>query len=73
MLLGDCLNLLVPIKTPNPERENDQITWFPKVDGIFTLKTAYQNLIDSEVSVRKRLYKYMWKVKAPQRLKGFMW
>ena len=59
------------IKAPNSESENDQIAWFPKADGIFTLKMAYQSLIDSDISAWKRLYKYMWKVKAPPKVERF--
>ena len=41
VLLEDCLELLITIKAPIPSNERDQIAWFPKVNGIFTLKTTY--------------------------------
>ena len=46
---------------------------FPLFFGDFNLKFAYSVWFDREFSYHSRLFKELWKIKGPQRLKMFMW
>ena len=39
-LPSDCLDILASNKPPASSTVQDQIVWFPSVDGIFNLKSA---------------------------------
>ena len=73
ILPNDCLELLVPIKAPDPLAGQDVLGWFLTTDGKFSTKSTYDYLVDWNSVVRSRIFSQMWKIRAPQRLKSFMW
>ena len=73
VLPSDCLELLSPIKAPDQGTNKDMIAWFPNLEGVYTLKSAYKVWTDDEALTKRRLYKCMWNLVAPQRIKAFLW
>ena len=73
ILAKDCLDILMPIKAPNGFAGPDCVAWFPNVSGEFNLKSAYGVWFDRKISGHARLFKELWWIKSPQRLKTFMW
>lgn len=60
--------------------EEDVVRWKPTRDGIFTVNSAYNKLIESNFqlqlsinSVPKEVWKLLWKMKVPHRVKLFIW
>ena len=54
----------------NLSEEHDRLTWKLTSSGVFTVKTMYMDLINSE-TIPKSLN--IWKVKVPLKIKVFMW
>lgn len=50
---------------------NDAPTWIGSSGGNFSTASAYKLIVNHEMD--KRDQKWIWKVKTPQKLKGFMW
>ena len=72
-MFRDCLELFSPIKAPNPGAGCDVIAWFPTLDGVFSLKTAYKAWTENDPLDRNRLFKGLWKLEVPQRVKASLW
>lgn len=72
-LPNDCLDLILPIKAPNSAVGSNCAAWLPTIIGEFNLKTGYDYWFEREVPTHARLFKELWRIKALQRLKTFMW
>ncbi|XP_026459645.1 uncharacterized protein LOC113360344 [Papaver somniferum] len=60
--------------------EKDVVRWKPTKDGIFTVNSAYNNLVEHIVNrqaalstVPKNTWKDLWKMKLPHTIKLFIW
>ena len=73
MLPCDVVNILVPIKAFEKGTGQDMIAWLLTIDGTFTLKSGYLNLVENVSLTKDQMFKVVWKLNAPQRLKTFMW
>jgi hypothetical protein len=51
------------------KNEKDMFFWRVTTSGLFTVKSMYLNLPDDST---KYLKKYIWKMKIPLKIKGFM-
>ena len=54
----------------NLTEEQDEFKWELDPIGVFTVKTHYRGLINQNVPNR---YKKLWKLKAPLKIKIFLW
>ena len=61
------------IKAPNYRVGPDGIGWFPVVSSEFNLKSAYNIWFDRDFSDGARVFKKLWNINAPKRLKIFLW
>jgi hypothetical protein len=50
--------------------ESDKFVWNLRVLGIFTVKSMYEDLMNSHNQFPS---KYLWKLKLPLKIKIFMW
>ena len=73
VLPKDWLDILMSLKPLNVFVGPDQVAWFPIVSGDFNLKSAYSVQFDRDSSSQSQLFKELWKIKSPQRLKMSMW
>ncbi|XP_026416443.1 uncharacterized protein LOC113311863 [Papaver somniferum] len=62
------------------KEEEDIVRWRPTKDGLFTVKSAYNKLVENTISqqdalntVPKQIWKSLWKMQMPHRLKHFIW
>ncbi|KAG7559686.1 Reverse transcriptase domain [Arabidopsis thaliana x Arabidopsis arenosa] len=84
---GWCLDAIVPYVTINTRLElaaivvdnvtgsRDRLAWGETADGQFTVKSAY-TMITRDESPKQDMasfYNKIWKVKAPERVKTFLW
>ena len=67
------MEVLILASVPNRNDMEDTVAWFLNIDGKFSLKIAYTSLVEGNSKSRNRLFNVIWKAKAPQSLKAFMW
>ncbi|RYR27976.1 hypothetical protein Ahy_B01g052052 [Arachis hypogaea] len=60
------------LKAPNASTGEDCVSWAPAADGNFSIRTAYDAFFKGN-SENSNIYKQVWKLKIPQRLKSFSW
>ena len=72
-LSTDSVNLFITIKAPNVSVGLDRVAWFPNVSGEFTQKSAYKSIVERDGFAQARVYKEIWRISSPQRLKVFIW
>ena len=72
-LPSDCFDLIMPIKAPTSSAGLERVAWFPTILGVFTQKSTYNSLVERYVSSQARIYKEIWRIKAFQWLKTFLW
>ncbi|CAA0808310.1 Polynucleotidyl transferase- ribonuclease H-like superfamily protein [Striga hermonthica] len=58
---------------PRPTAGPDRIMWAPSQNGQFSTSTAYQALNPSDRPPEAPLWKSIWRVQAPQRVRTFLW
>ena len=66
----DFVEVIFAIKAPKPIAGPDVPTWFPSLDGKFQLKSAFVSWVDNDFANRNKLFKNIWKVRTPQRIKS---
>lgn len=67
------LNHMVVVIPPCPNEGFDQIAWKWLVNGLFFFAANYKNLINHSSSSSSIIWKLIWKSKAPQRVRVFLW
>ncbi|KAK4261983.1 hypothetical protein QN277_027606 [Acacia crassicarpa] len=76
VLPGNVIQKLIAILPPMIEAGNDFLSWKESKDGAFSVKSAYQLLVNNGVvvgSAASRLFKGIWKWKGAERIKIFMY
>ena len=69
----DCMELFVPLKPPEENLGKDRIAWLLTSSGEFTIKTACECYADQNHNANEKLFKQIWQVLAPQRVRSFLW
>ncbi|RYR72069.1 hypothetical protein Ahy_A02g006258 [Arachis hypogaea] len=72
VLPEDVVKRIATISPPSPWKEADHIAWGLSSDGQFSIKTAYQNLRDTQATPNK-IFQLVWTWKGPERVRTFLW
>ena len=72
LLPSDFVDLFSAVKVPEPSLGCDSVAWLPEASGVFTIKSAFENIISQRYDNGK-LFKEIWKVQVPQRVRSFLW
>ncbi|RYR06915.1 hypothetical protein Ahy_B05g074232 [Arachis hypogaea] len=72
ILPEDIVKRIVTISSPSPWKEADYIAWGPSSDGQFSIKIAYQNHRDTQVTPNKN-FQLVWMWQGPKRVRTFLW
>ncbi|KAL4343005.1 hypothetical protein AHAS_Ahas11G0035100 [Arachis hypogaea] len=71
-LADTMLNNIQNIPPPQPNNEEDVLSWKHSVDGIFTVASAYKHLTRESRETTEN-WKEIWKWRGPERTKVFLW
>ncbi|XP_026399043.1 uncharacterized protein LOC113294886 [Papaver somniferum] len=78
LFIPEVVNKIVRIQLS--VTEEDVIKWMPSKDGNFTVKSAYNKLMEPRIQnqiaisvVPQGIWKSLWKMKLPHRVKLFIW
>ncbi|RYR52427.1 hypothetical protein Ahy_A06g027345 [Arachis hypogaea] len=72
VLPEDIVKRIVGISPPSPWKEADYLAWSSSPDGQFSIKSAYQNLMESQITTN-RIFRLVWMWQGPERVKTFLW
>ena len=73
MFQEDIIEKIVAIHPPNKDTGRDVSICGRANNGIFTIKTNYEALIDEDCNNRQNEWKKMWELKVPERIRVFIW
>lgn len=74
LIPDDVIKLILQLLSPSAEsREEDRIAWGACKDGIFTNRSAYDSLLDQNLSDSKLLFKLIWSWTGPERYRLHLW
>ena len=66
------LEIFAVVKTLVQHLGEDLVAWFPYPSGKFSIKSAF-SVVNNDSSEDHSLFRKVWKVQAPQRLRSFLW
>ncbi|KAK9038032.1 hypothetical protein V6N11_022925 [Hibiscus sabdariffa] len=69
----DVIPHILGVKCPEPTDIPDQITWRWTPKGNFEVRSAYSNLASDSWDPNHALWKHIWQMTVPQRLRVFLW
>ena len=72
VLPPDCVDLLIPVKAPETNAGEDIVAWSLTTSGEFSIKTADSICCDIGKSGNRKLFRAIWQLEAPQRLRSFL-
>nr|KYP72208.1 Putative ribonuclease H protein At1g65750 family [Cajanus cajan] len=58
---------------PNEGNESDMIIWGKTMDETFTLKSAYETIVQHHFSNKEQIFKIIWRWYGPERIRVFLW
>lgn len=70
-ILGNGIQRLFSEVVPRPILGGDHIRWLAKGDGEFSIKSAYSMIV--KIGPTNSIYKAIWKLKVPKRVRIFIW
>ncbi|CAN1333770.1 Putative ribonuclease H protein At1g65750 [Linum perenne] len=53
--------------------EEDDLIWGPDPRGMFSIKSAYEVLVNAADNDRNNIWRMIWHWEGPSRIKHFMW
>ncbi|KAF7841372.1 ribonuclease H [Senna tora] len=73
LLPDDVRARIVAIRPPSNLAPSDQVAWKFSNDGRFSIKTAYKSIAGNLGTDRDALFKLIWKLRVPQRVRTCLW
>ncbi|KAK7266988.1 hypothetical protein RIF29_19650 [Crotalaria pallida] len=78
LLLNQCLpasvgSKIMTLAPPTQDGPNDTIAWNLTVDGLFSIRTAYDFVTNADTNGGQHLYKLIWRWEGPQRIRCLLW
>ncbi|KAK2459136.1 TMV resistance protein N [Trifolium repens] len=67
------LNMLVAIPAPSADNGKDLFFWPSEKHGGFTVSSAYEMLMEHEPCAEENIWKRIWNLQVPERVKCFIW
>ncbi|KAK8994730.1 hypothetical protein V6N11_045803 [Hibiscus sabdariffa] len=64
---------VLSIRCPDPLDVPDMPTWRLNVSQTFDIKSAYTSLMDNLWDTKSQIWKMIWSLRVPQRLRIFLW
>ncbi|KAK8529359.1 hypothetical protein V6N12_060142 [Hibiscus sabdariffa] len=73
LFTDSAIEHIIGIKCPDPLDGNDRCMWRWTPNHNFVLKSAYMNLVDSIWLPKQAIWKVIWRLNVPQRIRLFLW
>ncbi|KAL4336634.1 hypothetical protein AHAS_Ahas12G0029800 [Arachis hypogaea] len=71
-ILEDWVSKIAAMAPPSPWKNADQAAWDPSIDGMFTVKSAYEAL-NTDLTENDRVFRFVLDWKGPERIRTFLW
>lgn len=71
-LPNEVVDAITEVPPPRGEAA-DQLWWRDSSDGRFSIKSAYNLMADKESQPTDRMWKTLWKLDIPEKVKMFLW
>lgn len=73
LLPDNVLQILAAFYLSNDASSADGLVWKYSPSGMFTIKSTYNALCGDSVSREERIWKLIWRVEVPNRIRAFLW
>ncbi|KAL4355424.1 hypothetical protein GQ457_06G013310 [Hibiscus cannabinus] len=73
VFMANAIPYILGIKPPDPQSGPDMCVWRWTDHQDFVLKSAYQKCVQPALGVSDPLWKHIWSLQVPQRIRCFLW